>query len=605
MSSTVSLSAGSPLAEALQTSIASRLVSDGFAEDETPFVSEFITVMMCNNKSALQIQEELGELLGPDRFTGDFTSWLFHELRRLESGDENIENSTAIDESQVTQNFNSVAAPESDMGMGMMMEDNNSVNDDMNAMGGGHHTGLRRNFRYPNNHAMHSINSTLQGSNTLHRTRGQFSIGKGGTNARGKTNGGMQFGQSGINKNNGNARHRSAGANSFAERMGFRNISNNNNGHNIHNNMNGVNNDSSAARYLTPTTRCRHWPYHFSNMPCKFEHPTEICRDYPNCSNSRGTCPRIHVGEDMSEDDAIKFVESGGQYNFTPLYPMGNQANKEAMLTRQQHEQQRQHYLQHQFHHFNNQQNHHQFAQHQFPQNQQYHQGQQHWNPANQNGIKSENRGLKPLCKFSLKCTNAECPFAHPTPANGNALILRADDCPDGTSCSDENCDRSHPSPASLRSNSNHATGNINDVVIAEAPAFEAVPKSAVILETCKFHPYCKNHGCKFRHPLSAILCRNGVGCTRADCIFTHPLSTICKFGTSCANPQCLYSHPNGKSNEKFSNKVWIAPSKAKQDDTDHMSERKFAVDDDENIEKLAVDNNAANEMVTSVSTSS
>jgi len=41
-----------------------------------------------------------------------------------------------------------------------------------------------------------------------------------------------------------------------------------------------------------------------------------------------------------------------------------------------------------------------------------------------------------PLCKFAAGCTKPDCPFAHPTPAAGQeGLVLRGEMCPDGRDC--------------------------------------------------------------------------------------------------------------------------------------------------------------------------
>ncbi|KAK7207457.1 hypothetical protein BZA70DRAFT_14699 [Myxozyma melibiosi] len=528
--SSIALTAGSPLAETLQASVGERLRADGFAEDETPFISEFVVIMICNNKGPEQISSELTDLLGANRFSGDFIGWLFDELRRLAGGESG----------QQQQQQQQEVAPANEQG-GSRLTD--AINVDLS--------------KAPS--APAAIRNSANGGqvrkgrdlrSVMHGVRGnQFSINKGGQTRQ-------QF-------NN----MRGRGANNFMNNemynrmnMNYNQNHNNNSNSNI-NNFNGMyqNNgyqdmgmppaqQQTAAQAVT-LSRCRHWPYHDSI--CKFPHPMAICEHYPNCPNMRGTCPKIHVGEDMTAEDAQKYIESNGTYEFTPLYEMGNQmyarlrAQKKAEMMRMAQENELRQQAQ-----LSLQRNH----------------NQQRQRPTS---------STTPLCKFALRCTNADCVFVHPTPANGDALVLSAEACPEGTGCTDENCDKAHPSPASMRSAASYT---------ADTQMSDGGFSKPNYLDPCRYGAYCTNPHCKYRHATSTVLCRDGADCTRQDCMFTHPFATPCKYDSKCINPNCIYSHPNGKANLPKTH-VWVAAKNGESNE--HVSERSFAVGDDE-VEKIA-----------------
>ncbi|KAF9889268.1 hypothetical protein FE257_007581 [Aspergillus nanangensis] len=144
------------------------------------------------------------------------------------------------------------------------------------------------------------------------------------------------------------------------------------------------------------------------------------------------------------------------------------------------------------------------------------------------------------VCRFNLRCTRKDCPFAHQSPAAPEGTPIDVSDaCPYGAACKNRKCAARHPSPA-VRS------------------AHQAE-------EMCRFFPHCTNPNCHFKHP-SMPLCRNGADCTTEGCKFTH-MQTACKFNP-CLNPSCSYKHAEGQRGN-FPDKVWTA-------DKPHVSERKF-----------------------------
>jgi nuclear polyadenylated RNA-binding protein NAB2 len=145
--------------------------------------------------------------------------------------------------------------------------------------------------------------------------------------------------------------------------------------------------------------------------------------------------------------------------------------------------------------------------------------------------------GEDSICKFNLRCTNADCKFGHQSPAAPPGVnVDLTDTCPYGAACKNHKCTGRHPSPA-------------------QRMAYKAE-------QECKFFPNCTNPKCPFQHPTTP-LCRFGADCSRADCKFTH-VKTKCKFNP-CLNPLCAFKHEEGQKKGKFEDKVW-----------ENKSERKF-----------------------------
>ncbi|MCJ1338678.1 hypothetical protein MMC09_003967 [Bachmanniomyces sp. S44760] len=176
----------------------------------------------------------------------------------------------------------------------------------------------------------------------------------------------------------------------------------------------------------------------------------------------------------------------------------------------------------------------------------------------------SQNNTTEPsadtTCKFNLKCTKQDCPFAHQSPAAPSGTSIDVNDhCPFGAACKNRKCVARHPSPAQKVSHQ------------AE--------------QDCKFYPNCSNPTCPFRHP-TMPMCRNGADCTRPECKFTH-VKTKCRFNP-CLNASCPYKHEEGQKRGAFGDKVWVAEG---TQEIEHVSERKF-VDDDTAEEELIVPGN-------------
>lgn len=163
------------------------------------------------------------------------------------------------------------------------------------------------------------------------------------------------------------------------------------------------------------------------------------------------------------------------------------------------------------------------------------------------------------VCKYNLRCTNKECKFAHQSPvAPPGATIEIHDVCSFGAACKNRKCTGRHPSPATKLAHQGE--------------------------QDCKFFPNCFNPQCPFKHP-EMPLCRNGAGCTTANCKFTH-IQTKCRFNP-CKNPRCPYIHEEGQQGV-FKDKVWTAEGE------EHVSERKFVQNEDGTEEVILSQNDTA-----------
>ncbi|EGC49559.1 nuclear polyadenylated RNA-binding protein Nab2 [Histoplasma capsulatum var. duboisii H88] len=157
--------------------------------------------------------------------------------------------------------------------------------------------------------------------------------------------------------------------------------------------------------------------------------------------------------------------------------------------------------------------------------------------------------GPHTVCRFNLKCTRKDCPYAHQSPAAPEGMVVDVnDECPFGAACKNRKCAARHPSPAQKVEHQSE--------------------------ELCRFFPHCTNPNCTFKHP-SMPMCRNGADCTVPSCKYTH-LQIPCKF-KPCLNRMCPFKHAEGQRGV-FADKVWRAGDGEKKE---HVSERRFVTDGD------------------------
>lgn len=82
-----SITLDTPIAEALNTSVHSRIVSEGWSAEDDSALAEYIVLMLANGKTQAQVASELATDLLPDaQGTEEFSQWLFDQVTQLQGG---------------------------------------------------------------------------------------------------------------------------------------------------------------------------------------------------------------------------------------------------------------------------------------------------------------------------------------------------------------------------------------------------------------------------------------------------------------------------------------------------------------------------------------
>ncbi|KAL1593921.1 hypothetical protein SLS60_010654 [Paraconiothyrium brasiliense] len=173
------------------------------------------------------------------------------------------------------------------------------------------------------------------------------------------------------------------------------------------------------------------------------------------------------------------------------------------------------------------------------------------------------------MCHFNQKCAKADCPFVHSSPAAPKTAVVDMNiTCDYGAACKNFKCVGKHPSPAKKQQ-------------------FQAE-------QECIYFPNCRDpQNCPYKHPTEKP-CRNGADCTTPGCTFWHS-SVVCKFNP-CTNARCIYKHPleGQKKGNMAKGNVWVASKNGEEQKKDHVSERKFI---DENQEEELIIPGKADQM--------
>ncbi len=83
----MSISLDTPIAEALSSAVHSKIVEEGWTQDDDTSLAEYIVLMLANGKTQDQIASELaGELLQDAKGTTEFSQWLFDQVNLLSGG---------------------------------------------------------------------------------------------------------------------------------------------------------------------------------------------------------------------------------------------------------------------------------------------------------------------------------------------------------------------------------------------------------------------------------------------------------------------------------------------------------------------------------------
>jgi hypothetical protein len=82
-----SIALETPLAEALSSAVHSKIVEEGWTQEDDTSLAEYIVLMLANGKTQDQIASELaGELLQDAKGTTEFAQWLFDQVNMLSNG---------------------------------------------------------------------------------------------------------------------------------------------------------------------------------------------------------------------------------------------------------------------------------------------------------------------------------------------------------------------------------------------------------------------------------------------------------------------------------------------------------------------------------------
>ncbi|KAJ9642210.1 uncharacterized protein PV06_03223 [Exophiala oligosperma] len=82
-----SIALETPLAEALSSAVHSKIVDEGWTQEDDTSLAEYIVLMLANGKTQDQIASELaGELLQDAKGTTEFAQWLFDQVNALSNG---------------------------------------------------------------------------------------------------------------------------------------------------------------------------------------------------------------------------------------------------------------------------------------------------------------------------------------------------------------------------------------------------------------------------------------------------------------------------------------------------------------------------------------
>lgn len=83
----VEVAVGTPLAEALNSAVHTKLLEVGWGSEDDTSLAEFIVLMLVNGKTEDQIASELAnDILPEGEGTQEFAGWLFDQVRILQHG---------------------------------------------------------------------------------------------------------------------------------------------------------------------------------------------------------------------------------------------------------------------------------------------------------------------------------------------------------------------------------------------------------------------------------------------------------------------------------------------------------------------------------------
>lgn len=410
------------LAATLQAAVQAELARRFDLDDGT--MAEYVVVMLQNGKNAPDITAELNDLV--PNFDASFTEWVFRQVSRLQSGQ-------SIESADKTQGVTSQTEDEN------MAETENIQESNEQGMG------------YPSSRLYSGLKKTLQENNTTDSGRNRHRPDLEGVRSSPYGSVAPANGAQKIPTGPRNSEYQQKGAGAGPIRTNHQRQERGGPRKPRHAGSDfpampqfpefpmpppeffaslplasrlGAIDGATPGTVRAPTRRCTKWPTCFKGKACTFAHPTTMCQN-PSCRKIDGSCPSIHVNEDIDLMSGIDAQRKTDEELEAKAVARANKFKHKIQM-----------------------------------------------NAIRSGTANSENDGTTPICKFGEACTNRACHFSHPSPAskNGSSIVLHSENCTQGMECKDEQCSYSHPSP------SNQYTPGVK---LNTAPAEIQ----------CKFHP--------------------------------------------------------------------------------------------------------------------
>ncbi|KAJ9100558.1 hypothetical protein QFC21_003601 [Naganishia friedmannii] len=579
------INAGSPEAKQLQDDIQHELVARGKTDEGDETMAEYVTVMLINQKTADQINEELSDLQGID-FDPTFTTWIFQRAARIALGP-----ASTVPEikTEILADMMAEAQPEGRSAFKAESEDGGMDVMDTST------SGLSRPNRAVGNAGPRLLSHALAPlGNQPIRTYMTQGVKRGfSPDASGS--------EESKRRSLGNSRHAPSGPRAMRDEHGSDDTEDRDS---------RMNTANGAGRSLLDRL----------GGPPLNHHAPEF-HVGAGGARGRGGFARGRGGH-LPNGNQRPFVQrgppNGGPGFFPPPFPGGPEAFAMQSIMVQQQEQMMQMQMMMQ-----------QMAQamqtgatstqpQQIPRRHITAQPKQqiggHTISARPAGTVTGNRSLvnesafpdKPtsleICKFGVGCTNKRCPYSHPSPVatEASGMVLRSEACPNGKGCKDPDCPYSHVSPAQVEDvptgpskilckypdctnpscQFRHEDANGNPIpppaLTRQLAAAAAAPDATSAMETdqpsqdnihVKVDQSSSSAGLAAGKPLEStstavsakplpgkplnatipVPCRFGAGCTNVKCKFIHENKKPCNFGVKCFKADCPYSHPPGR----------------------------------------------------------
>ncbi|EXJ95310.1 hypothetical protein A1O1_00430 [Capronia coronata CBS 617.96] len=461
-----------PLAEALNSAVHSKIVEEGWTQEDDTSLAEYIVLMLANGKTQEQIASELaGELLQDAKGTTEFAQWLFDQVNQLSSG---TTRSGAADPSQSSGQTSQAVASETASG--------NSTENGNSAIPAA----------YDQDMADNAPENAPRGPKSLHGGRGSGRGGRGGGNNK--------TGESALHRVRGNDRINThsrgtpkgpRNAQNRDVRPGMQKALNNMAMPGAHQGLQNpmmMNGGQQGQPIMTPQQQMEF----MAMMEQQTRMLAQMTGMMPGAVNSfqPGGSPQNSQGRSLFDRvepgrgrGGIRGRGRGGNHQNGHIKGAAKPTDQETAT-----------------------------------------EGDGQSSEAGTSAMdveqnsQSERKPLDPattMCHFNLRCTNKDCPYVHQSPAAPEGTVVDMNDtCSFGAACKNVKCVGKHPSPSQVR-------------------AFQAqelckffpnctkpnCPFKHPSMPVCRFGANCKTPNCQFTHLQTP--CRYNP-CTNLRCPFKH-----------------------------------------------------------------------------------